>query len=360
VSLTTKPQQTRTLTSASAEQIRLLLGVQDVHLKMLLKVFPVTLVAREDKLIVAGEADVVEQVCEVLERLIARLKRQKSLRETEVADELKGVAATFSPAEIPAQSNGIQNIEEEDDEADSDLPPPRSLEISLPISPRSRGQGRYLQAIEEKDLVFCSGPAGSGKTYLAVAMALHCLKTEQVRKIVLVRPAVEAGEKLGFLPGDMLAKVNPFLRPLLDALRDMLDYDQVQRYMEHDVIEIAPLAFMRGRTLNETFMILDEAQNTTITQMKMFLTRMGTGSKIVVTGDETQNDLPAHIPSGLNDAMKRLEGIPGTACVKLDGRDIVRHRLVRQIVKAYEDRKPSEPTQSNPTAPSAEGGTPDE
>ena len=363
MSLTSKPQQTRTITSANAEQIRLLLGVQDNHLKMLLKVFPVTVVAREEKVMISGDADLVEQAGDVLERLIARLKRQKSLRETEVADELKGVATALPPAELPSSSGksrvaSASTAEDEDDEPD--LPPPRSLEISLPISPRSRGQGRYLQAIEENDLVFCSGPAGSGKTYLAVAMALHCLKTEQVRKIVLVRPAVEAGEKLGFLPGDMLAKVNPFLRPLLDALRDMLDYEQVQRYMEHDVIEIAPLAFMRGRTLNETFMILDEAQNTTITQMKMFLTRMGTGSKIVVTGDETQNDLPAHIPSGLNDAMKRLQGIPGSACVKLDGRDIVRHRLVRLIVKAYDDQRKTESPRLTRSPVPPEGETPDE
>ena len=194
-----------------------------------------------------------------------------------------------------------------------------------------------MTAIREKDLVFCSGPAGSGKTFLAVAMALHCLRNDQVRKIVLVRPAVEAGEKLGFLPGDILAKVNPFLRPLLDALRDMLDYEQVQRYMEHDVIEIVPLAFMRGRTLNDTFMILDEAQNTTVTQMKMFLTRMGQGSKIVVTGDETQNDLPSHVQSGLTDAMKRLGRVQGTATVRLKAEDIVRHRLVREIVQAYDD-----------------------
>ncbi len=208
----------------------------------------------------------------------------------------------------------------------------------MSIHPRSHGQAKYLQAIERNDLVFCSGPAGSGKTYLAVAMALHCLQNETVRKIVLVRPAVEAGEKLGFLPGDMLAKVNPFLRPLLDALRDMIDYDQVQKYMEHDVIEIVPLAFMRGRTLNDTFMILDEAQNTTITQMKMFLTRMGTGSKVIVTGDETQNDLPAHVTSGLTDAMRRLKGIRGATSLKLDGRDIVRHRLVRDIVQAYDNQ----------------------
>ena len=188
----------------------------------------------------------------------------------------------------------------------------------------------------DSSLVFCDGPAGCGKTYLAVAMALQALRDEEVRKIVLVRPAVEAGEKLGFLPGDMFAKVNPFIRPLLDAMHDMLDFDQVRRYMANDVIEIAPLAFMRGRTLNDTFMILDEGQNTTITQMKMFLTRMGTDSRIVVTGDATQNDLPNGTQSGLRDGIRRLSGIEGVAIVRLTGQDIVRHRLVREIVSAYE------------------------
>ena len=168
-------------------------------------------------------------------------------------------------------------------------------------------------------------------------MALQALRDELVRKIVLVRPAVEAGEKLGFLPGDMFAKVNPFVRPLLDAINDMLDFDQVRRYMANDVIEIAPLAFMRGRTLNDTFMILDEGQNTTVTQMKMFLTRMGVNSRIVVTGDATQNDLPKGTRSGLEDGIRRLSPIDGVEIVRLTGQDIVRHRLVRQIVSAYED-----------------------
>ncbi len=204
------------------------------------------------------------------------------------------------------------------------------------IRAKTDGQKVYMDAIRQHELVFCDGPAGSGKSYLAVAMALEALRAEHVRKIVLVRPAVEAGEKLGFLPGDMFAKVNPFLRPLLDAINDMLDHEQVRRYMANDVIEIVPLAFMRGRTLNDTFMILDEAQNTTTTQMKMFLTRMGLNSRIVVTGDATQIDLEHGVESGLRDGISRLSHIPGVAIVKLNGQDIVRHRLVREIVSAYE------------------------
>ncbi|MFM8223866.1 MAG: PhoH family protein, partial [Planctomycetaceae bacterium] len=214
------------------------------------------------------------------------------------------------------------------------------LEKARRVLPRSPGQSDYVRAIRDHDLVFCEGPAGSGKTYLAVAMAVNALRQEQVRKIVLVRPAVEAGEKLGFLPGDMLAKINPFLRPLLDALSEMLDYEQVRRYIERDVVEIVPLAFMRGRTLNETFIILDEGQNTTVTQMKMFLTRLGDGSRIVVTGDSTQTDLPPEVTSGFGDALRRLSGVPGIASVRLTGHDIVRHPLVKKIVEAYDDGPP--------------------
>ncbi len=222
---------------------------------------------------------------------------------------------------------------------------PRSREIQAArmgkdkvsaVRAKTEGQKVYIQAMTDHPLVFCDGPAGCGKTYLAVALALQALRDEEVRKIVLVRPAVEAGEKLGFLPGDMFAKVNPFVRPLLDAMHDMLDFDQVRRYIANDVIEIAPLAFMRGRTLNDTYMILDEGQNTTITQMKMFLTRMGINSRIVVTGDATQNDLPNGVRSGLEDGIRRLSSIEGVAIVKLTGQDIVRHRLVREIVSAYE------------------------
>jgi phosphate starvation-inducible PhoH-like protein len=205
------------------------------------------------------------------------------------------------------------------------------------VIPKTPGQAAYIDAIRKHSLIFALGPAGTGKTYLAVAMAVEAFRGQEMRKIVLVRPAVEAGESLGFLPGDIHAKINPYLRPLLDALYEMMDYDQVKQHMERDTIEVVPLAYMRGRTLNDAFIILDEAQNTTVAQMKMFLTRMGHGSKIVVAGDKTQVDLPAHTRSGLTDALTRLKGIDGVCDIELGQADIVRHRLVMEIVRAYEE-----------------------
>ena len=229
-------------------------------------------------------------------------------------------------------------------QVNGEAPPPSArraidiLEVGREIRPRTEGQARYVKAIRNNDVVFAVGPAGTGKTYLAVATAVEALKHQEIRKIVLVRPAVEAGESLGFLPGDLQAKINPYLRPLLDATNEMIGYDQMQRLVEQDVIEVVPLAYMRGRTLNESFIILDEAQNTTIAQMKMFLTRMGNDSKIVVSGDPTQTDLPHRTTSGLKDAMRRLKSIQGVAFVRLTETDIVRHRLVQKIVEAYEQQ----------------------
>jgi phosphate starvation-inducible PhoH-like protein len=204
------------------------------------------------------------------------------------------------------------------------------------VAPKSVNQRRYLDAIEQHDIVFGIGPAGTGKTYLAMAQAVAFLVAKKVSRIILARPAVEAGEKLGFLPGDLQEKVNPYLRPLYDALYDMLDVERVERYIERGTIEIAPIAFMRGRTLNDAFVILDEAQNTTTEQMKMFLTRIGFGTKAVITGDVTQIDLPSGRTSGLVEAMKVVGGIEGISFTYFDDRDVVRHKLVQQIVKAYE------------------------
>ena len=204
------------------------------------------------------------------------------------------------------------------------------------IIPKTENQKRYLDSIKEFDIVFGVGPAGTGKTYLAMAMAVHALVKKEVTRIVLARPAIEAGEKLGFLPGDIQEKVNPYLRPLYDALYDMMEAEKVMSLMERGVIEIAPLAFMRGRTLNDAFVILDEAQNTTTEQMKMFLTRLGFNSKAVITGDVTQIDLPSNRASGLVEVMKILEGIGGITFVSFSERDVVRHKLVQAIIKAYE------------------------
>jgi phosphate starvation-inducible PhoH-like protein len=207
------------------------------------------------------------------------------------------------------------------------------------VQPKSPNQRRYLEAIEKHDMVFAVGPAGTGKTYLAVAMAISALLNKQVNRIILARPAVEAGERLGFLPGTLQEKIDPYLRPLYDALFDMLDPERVERYLEKNIIEIAPIAFMRGRTLNDSFVILDEAQNTTSEQMKMFVTRLGFGSKAVITGDVTQIDLPTARRSGLIEAAEILQGVNGLAFVNFDESDVVRHHLVQRIIRAYDEYK---------------------
>ena len=297
------------------EQIPILFGARDQHLRRIREALGVDIILRGDEVFLHGTDAQVQRGLEVVSDLRRLVESQGYLLESDVN-------SSIGQHDLPAGR--------------TDEPVIELFEKAKKIAPRTAGQGHYVETIRNNDLVFCVGPAGCGKTYLAVAMAVNSLRLELVKKIVLVRPAVEAGERLGFLPGDMLAKVNPFLRPLLDALHEMIDHEQITRYMEKDVIEIVPLAFMRGRTLSNTFIILDEGQNTTLTQMKMFLTRMGTGSRIVVTGDVTQIDLPPHVSSGLTDAIERLSHIPGVASVRLTGKDIVRHRLVREIVKAYD------------------------
>ncbi|MBM4196113.1 MAG: PhoH family protein [Gammaproteobacteria bacterium] len=243
--------------------------------------------------------------------------------------------------------------------AEAGLPPivdgePDSLRTRRSsIRPRGPNQRAYIAAIRQNDLSFGIGPAGTGKTYLAVASAVEALEQERVRRIVLVRPAVEAGERLGFLPGDMAQKVDPYLRPMYDALYEMIGFDRVARLVERNVIEVAPLAYMRGRSLNESFILLDEAQNTTVEQMKMLLTRMGFGSRVVVTGDITQVDLPRRQLSGLRHVMQVLTGVPGVSFTYFSPRDVVRHALVQRIVEAYEAHEPPEPAndQNEPSGP---------
>jgi phosphate starvation-inducible PhoH-like protein len=294
-----------------------LFGACDQHLRKIRESLGVRIAARNGRIYIEGEQEAVASATEVLEQLQAHAHRH----------------GTLAPEDVSRVLACVQG-----GEPSAGPPPIQVFRAEKQIRPRSPGQARYLEAIRNNDVVLCSGPAGTGKTYLAVAMAVAALKGQTVRKVVLVRPAVEAGESLGFLPGDLQAKINPYLRPLMDALREMMDHELIQRYKEADLIEVIPLAYMRGRTLNEAFIILDEAQNTTVSQMKMFLTRMGAGSKIVVSGDTTQIDLPPHCKSGLVDGLERLRGLERIASVKLTRADIVRHPLVQQIVSAYERR----------------------
>jgi len=312
----------------------MVLGSHDSNLRLIRKALRVEIVARAGTVMMRDSEDAAEQVRRVLTELQSRVRTFGRLREGE--------------AEAV-----IESITGEAEQAPRDRI--RVFYRDRVIVPKSEGQQHYIEAIRRHDIVFCTGPAGSGKTYLAVAMAVSAVREGQLRKIILVRPAVEAGEKLGFLPGTMQEKVNPYLRPLYDALNDMMDFGQVQKYVERDIIEVVPLAFMRGRTLNDSFIILDEAQNTTTMQMKMFLTRLGANSKAVVTGDVTQTDLAAGETSGLLDARRILRNIPGIAFVALKRADIVRHRLVQEIVDAYERDRPG--PEEEPEAPDRPAGS---
>ena len=293
-----------------------LYGPADCNLKTIRGALGVQVFARDSTLKLVGESEAVGKAAALIDALQARLRRQAHLSKEDVADTITDLAAESAREE--------QHVI-------------RVYRRSAMIRPKTAGQEAYVRAMEENDLSFCLGPAGTGKTYLAVAMALSLLKAGRIKRIILARPAVEAGEKLGYLPGDLQAKVNPYLRPLFDAMHDMMDFKQITDFMFNDVIEVLPLAFMRGRTLNTSAIILDEAQNATPQQMLMFLTRLGHHSKMIVTGDDSQSDLDKNAKSGLVDAVERLQGIEGIAIVRLTRADIVRHRLVTRIVHAYGD-----------------------
>jgi phosphate starvation-inducible protein PhoH and related proteins len=294
-------------------------GVNDTNLDVLRKKFPeLKLISRGSEIKVIGDDKNIHRFSEKIARLIEHYQKVGSLTPDNVEH-------FFSDKKKPEQEAVVPSSE------DVLVFGPNGLMVKA----RTVNQKRMVTSSETNDVVFAIGPAGTGKTYTAVALAVRALKNREIRRIILTRPAVEAGESLGFLPGDMREKIDPYLRPLYDALYDMLQFEKVKTYIESGIIEIAPLAFMRGRTLDNAFVILDEAQNTTHNQLKMFLTRMGPSAKFIVTGDITQIDLPAHQKSGLVEAMHILKGVKGIEFVYLDAQDVVRHRLVRDIIEAY-------------------------
>ncbi|MDP7033402.1 MAG: PhoH family protein [Planctomycetota bacterium] len=303
------------------DETRAFCGAYDRNLRTVREAFGIQLVARDGLCLLRGDERAVESAGRVFDRFLSTIRSGRSLRQGDVERFVREEKHGHLP---------------ETHDAENSRPDYRRVDRRLSVRPRSENQRRYVEAISGNDVVFGIGPAGTGKTYLAVAMAVAALKSGRVRRLVLVRPAVEAGERLGFLPGDFQAKINPYLRPLYDALGDILDWSQIQKYQERDIIEIVPLAYMRGRTLNNAFIILDEAQNTTPGQMKMFLTRIGTGARAVITGDITQIDLDPGTSSGLVECREVLDGVEGISFVDFEDVDIVRHPLVRAIVQAYE------------------------
>ena len=322
----------------SNAEAQTLFGQGDVFLKIVEDNFNIRVIQKSDGLEILGDnLDEIHKVAKAFESLLNRIRSGQQVNANDVKYAIRA-----------SKHNRIDQV----DEAMSESIPVFSKRGV--VRPKTPGQKRYIEAIKTNDLVFGIGPAGTGKTYLAMAMAVSALKSAQVSRIILTRPAVEAGEKLGFLPGDIAAKIDPYLRPLYDALYDMMSPEALERYIERNVIEVAPIAFMRGRTLNNSFVVLDEAQNATIEQMKMFLTRLGFDSKAVITGDITQTDLPTNRASGLADAQFVLSDIKGIEFIYFSSEDVVRHELVQQIIEAYERR----PNDSRDTGKSSEESNP--
>ena len=303
--------------------IQSLFGTLDENLKLLESALRVTTQLHDDHLAIEGETAQVDRAVRILNEYNQLVREGRHMNDSDVKAMIR--VATEDPKTTLRQV------------LEPGAPARARLFGKKTVTPKSSNQRQYMESIEKNDMVFAVGPGGTGKTYLAVAMAVSALLTKQVSRIILVRPAVEAGERLGFLPGTLQQKIDPYMRPLYDALYDMLDADKLERFLEKGIVEVAPLAFMRGRTLNDSFVILDEAQNTTSEQMKMFLTRLGFNSKAVITGDITQIDLPTGRRSGLVEAIEVVGGIEGIAFVNFNERDVVRHTLVQQIIKAYEE-----------------------
>ncbi|MDZ4419809.1 PhoH family protein [Bacillus cereus] len=304
----------------NANEAIALFGVNDAHLKVIERELNVSIVTRGETVHVSGAVETVALVEKILQQLLVVIRKSISISERDVAYAIQ-----------LAQQGKIAQFEELYEEEIFKTAKGKSIRV------KTMGQRRYIHAMKKNDIVFGIGPAGTGKTYLAVVMAVRALKQGYVKKIILTRPAVEAGENLGFLPGDLKEKVDPYLRPLYDALHDILGQEYTQRMMERGVIEIAPLAYMRGRTLDDSFVILDEAQNTTGAQIKMFLTRLGFSSKMVITGDPSQVDLPKGVKSGLSIAANILSGVSGLSFITLEQTDVVRHPLVQRIIEAYDE-----------------------
>ena len=317
-----------------------LFGTLDENLKQFESALRVTTHLRDRDLEIEGAPEQVERAARILAEYNQRI-REGRVPDSEEVKALLRVATAVPPSELRGAFS-----------------PSRTRATGKKtVAPKSANQKRYLDALESYDMVFAIGPGGTGKTYLAVAMAVSALLSKQVNRIILARPAVEAGERLGFLPGTIQEKVDPYMRPLYDALHDLLEADKLERFLEKDIIEVAPLAFMRGRTLNDSFVILDEAQNTTSEQMKMFLTRLGFNSKAVITGDVTQIDLPNERRSGLLEAIEVVGKIEGIAFIYFDERDVVRHSLVQRIIKAYDERSASQAGTPSAAGRASNGGS---